>query len=90
MGCHILLQGNFLTQGLDPCLLRLLPWHVDSLPLSPLGSPGVSEGLQLFLPSATQAQELGVYMTELLVSPASSLGASVADPEWSRAPLSAP
>ena len=36
MGCHFLLQGIFLTQGLNPCLL---PWQADSLPLSHLGSP---------------------------------------------------
>jgi len=35
-GCHILLQGIFLTQGLNP---RLLHWQLDSLPLSHLGSP---------------------------------------------------
>ena len=34
--CHFLLQGTFRTQGLDPCLL---PWQVDSLPLSHLGIP---------------------------------------------------
>jgi len=37
MGCHFLLQGIFLTQGLNPCLLH---WQVDSLPLSHQGSPG--------------------------------------------------
>ena len=37
-GCHALLQGIFLTQGLDLCLLQLLHRHVDSLPLSHLGS----------------------------------------------------
>ena len=31
--CHFLLQGIFPTQGLNPCLLHLLPWQVDSLPL---------------------------------------------------------
>ena len=36
MGCHFLLQGNFLTQGSNPYLLH---WQVDSLPLSPQGSP---------------------------------------------------
>ena len=36
MGCHFLLQGIFLTQGLNP---HLLPWQADSLPLSHLGSP---------------------------------------------------
>ena len=36
MGCHSLLQGSFLTQGLNPCFLH---WQVDSLLLSPWGSP---------------------------------------------------
>ena len=31
---HFLLQENFLTQGLNLCLLRLLHCQVDSLPLS--------------------------------------------------------
>ena len=33
------LQGFFPTQGSNPCLLWLLHWQVDSLPLSQLGSP---------------------------------------------------
>ena len=37
-GCHFLLQGIFLTQGSNPCLLRLLHWRADFLPLSHLGS----------------------------------------------------
>ena len=36
VGCHFLLQGIFLDQRLNLCLLH---WQVDSLPLSPLGSP---------------------------------------------------
>ena len=32
--CHFLLQGNFLAQELNPCLLY---WQVDSLPLNHLG-----------------------------------------------------
>ena len=32
------LQRIFLTQGLNLCLLHLLHWQVDSLPLSHLGS----------------------------------------------------
>ena len=32
VGCHTLLQGIFLTQGLTLCLLH---WQADSLPLSP-------------------------------------------------------
>ena len=39
VGCHFLLQGIFLAQGLNPSLLHLLRWHVGSLPLSHLGSP---------------------------------------------------
>ena len=31
--CHFLLQGISLTQGLNPCLLRLLHWQAGSLPL---------------------------------------------------------
>ena len=33
-GCHFLLQGIFLTKGLNPHLLRLMYWQVDSLWLS--------------------------------------------------------
>ena len=36
---YSLLQGIFLTQGLNPHLLRLPHWQVDSLLLHPLGSP---------------------------------------------------
>ena len=35
MGCHFLLQGIFLTQGLNSSLLH---WQADSLPLSYHGS----------------------------------------------------
>ena len=35
VGCHFLLQGVFLTQGSNSCLLH---WQADSLPLSHLGS----------------------------------------------------
>ena len=38
VGCHALLQGIFLTQGSNPCLLCLLHWQ-DSLPLVPPGKP---------------------------------------------------
>ena len=31
--CHFFLQGIFSTQGLNPCLLHLLHWQADSLPL---------------------------------------------------------
>ena len=39
VGCHFLLQGIFLTQGLNT---RLLHWQADSLLLSYLGSPHFS------------------------------------------------
>ena len=35
VGCHFLLQGIFLTQGSNPCLLRLLHWQAASSPLAP-------------------------------------------------------
>ena len=35
VGCHFLLQGIFLTQQLNPCLLH---WQEDSLPLSHVGN----------------------------------------------------
>ena len=33
VGCHVLLQGIFPTQGSNMCLLCLLHWQADSLPL---------------------------------------------------------
>ena len=38
VGCHFLLQGIFLTQGLNPIVLHLLHQLADSLPLNHLGS----------------------------------------------------
>ena len=35
LGCHVFLQGIFLTQGSNWCLLHLLLWQEDSLPLAP-------------------------------------------------------
>ena len=43
-GLPFLLQGSFPTQGLNSCLLRLLHWQADSLPLSHLGSPQLPVG----------------------------------------------
>ena len=42
VGCYFLLQGIFPTQGSNPCLLHLLHWQVDTLPLSHLGSPTIT------------------------------------------------
>ena len=35
MGCHLLLQGIFKTQGSNMQILHLLYWQADSLPLAP-------------------------------------------------------
>ena len=45
---HFLLQGIFLTHGLNPRIVRLLYWQADSLPLSHQGSPAaaVAKSLQ--------------------------------------------
>ena len=40
-GCHVLLQGIFSTQRLNLCILHLLHWQVNTLPLSHLGSPKI-------------------------------------------------
>ena len=39
VGGHFLLQGISLTQGSNSCLLHILHWQVDSLPLAPPGKP---------------------------------------------------
>ena len=39
VGCHVLLQGIFPTQGLNSHLLRPLHWQMDSLLLMPAGKP---------------------------------------------------
>ena len=39
VGCHLLLQAIFLSQGSNPSLLCLLHCQVHSLPLAPLGKP---------------------------------------------------
>ena len=39
VGGHFLLQGIFLTLGLNPCFPCLLLWQEDSSPVSHLGTP---------------------------------------------------
>ena len=46
VGCHFSLQGIFLTQGSNPCLLY---WQANSLPLSHLGSPVGLFSIQWFI-----------------------------------------
>ena len=43
VGSCFLLQGIFLTQELNQCLLHLLHWQVDSLPSEPPGKPTLQE-----------------------------------------------
>ena len=44
VGYHFLLQGIFLIHGSNPCLLCLLHWQADSLPLSHWRSPPTCDG----------------------------------------------
>ena len=46
VGCHALLQGIFLIQGLNPCLLCFLDWQSSSLPLAPPCGEGNGTPLQ--------------------------------------------
>ena len=39
VGCHVLLQGIFPAQGLNPGLLCLLNWQAGSFPLAPPEKP---------------------------------------------------
>ena len=59
VGGHFLLQGIFLTQGLNP---RLLSWQADSLSLSHLGSPFIEYLLvievDIYIISKETVQEL--------------------------------
>ena len=58
VGCHFLLQDIFPILWLNPCLLRLLQWQVDSLPLAPpefisassINSQGLSDSGSVSLP----------------------------------------
>ena len=46
VGCHFLLQGIFPTKGSNSCLLHLLHWQVDDLPLSHQGNHRYRHGTQ--------------------------------------------
>ena len=61
MNCHFLLQGIFLTQGLNLNLRRLLHWQADSLPLSHLGSPRTLEWVAI--PSPVDFPDPGIFCT---------------------------
>ena len=49
VGCLVLLQGIFPTQGLNPCLLRLLRWQAGSLALAPPGKPNGLKSCKCFI-----------------------------------------
>ena len=49
VSCHDLLQGIFPTQELNQCLLHLLHWQSDSLPLAPCGKPHIYTYLYLYI-----------------------------------------
>ena len=58
VGHHALLQGIFLTQGLNPSLLRLRHWQAGSLPLAPPGKPATKVPNDLTMTQEEFAQEL--------------------------------
>ena len=64
-GCHCLLQGIFLTQGLKLHLLYVLHWQVDSLPLNHLGSPTI-KGYYLHNKAIKKALKLSSLETSIL------------------------
>ena len=49
VSCHALLQGIFLTQGLNAHLLSLQLWQAGSLPLAHMESPSLLHTTKLFL-----------------------------------------
>ena len=71
-GCHFLLQGIVLTQGLNLRLLQLLHWQVDSLPLAPPGKPmrtvwSFIKILKIELPYDPAIPFLGIYPEEAIL-----------------------
>ena len=62
MGFNFLLQGIFLTQRLNQCLLWLLHWQVDSLPLSHMSVQSLS-CVRLFVTPLTAACQASLSIT---------------------------
>ena len=60
VGCHFLLQGIFLTQGLNP---RLLHGRVTSLPLSHQGSSTIAWGFPRFKEKKTPFQKTRLWVS---------------------------
>ena len=61
MGCHALLQGIFLTQGSNLCLLHLLHWEAGPLRLAPPGKPVLGNRRECF--SLEYRKYMGSYWT---------------------------
>jgi len=57
--CYFLLQGIFLIQGSNLCLLCPLHWQVDSFPLSHLGSQIYAIFKEILIERVIQNQNLG-------------------------------
>ena len=60
VGCHFLLQGIFLTQGLNPCLFHLPHWQVSSLPLAQPRKPPQRSSCQLIM---SRGEKIGIWHT---------------------------
>ena len=69
MGCHVLLQGFFPTQGLNPCLLHLLHWQAVPLSLGQQSSTllVITEytKLKTLSPSSSVSRILAVYIVSV-------------------------
>ena len=60
LACHFLIQGIFLTQGSNLCLLCLMHQQADSLPLSHLGSPYSDNNKPLSINNSLMSQIIGL------------------------------
>ena len=61
VGCHVLLQGTFLTQGSNLCLLH---WQADALPLRHQGGPIWEQENRLLL----SYENVSVWVLEINIS----------------------
>ena len=65
VGCYVLLQGIFPTQGLNLRLLHLLHWQAGSLPLVPSGKPCILAypvSLHVLMPSTQTGARASLLM----------------------------
>ena len=73
VGCHAILQGIFPIQGSNLCLLCLLHWQADSLPLAPPGKPrpslSVCLSIMVLIQSARATFHTGTQSNLTLWSP---------------------